>query len=240
MCYNVSLIEGLNKMRHQNSLFDTVKDRKAFDGLKRYNALRLENLPIVAYREQELRAFNALWWLIPHWSKTGKPEAVAFNARVETIDKSPMFSPYFKSSRCLFPISAFYEYSEKEKITIELNGKAKVVKTPYLFRMKKEEPFMLGGIFSVWKNEKTGEELPSFAVLTTEPNPLVKKVHNRMPVIIPEGYYKLWLDREYKDVKELANLAARPYDHAKMLSKRVNAQYLYDRTHQDKECWQGG
>ena len=119
---------------------------------------------------------------------------------------------------------------------IEINGKLKKVKQPYLVRMKDNEPFVLAGIFSVWVDKKTGEELPTYSVLTTEPNNVVGRVHNRMPVILDKKYFKLWLDREYKDTKELKRLIQEPYPAAKMKAEKVDAEYLYDRKHQDKRC----
>lgn len=178
------------------------------------------NLPIIAQRDGELHAFKALWWLVPHWSKTGKPEATAFNARVETVDTSRLFAQYFKSSRCLIPVAAFYEYSGKEMVPVTKDGKTRKVKQPYLIRLKSEEPFALGGIFSVWTDKKTGEEMPSYSVLTTVPNKVVGQVHDRMPVIIPEKYFKLWLDRDYTDTKELNQIAKEPYPASKMIGRK--------------------
>ncbi|MBF8248080.1 MAG: hypothetical protein HW374_880, partial [Bacteroidetes bacterium] len=51
--------------------------------------------------------------------------------------------------------------------------------------MKDDRIFMFAGLFSVWRNEQ-GEEFPSFAIITTEPNELVSPIHNRMPVILEE------------------------------------------------------
>jgi putative SOS response-associated peptidase YedK len=61
----------------------------------------------------------------------------------------------------------------------------------------------------VWK-DPAGRPLPTFALLTTEANELVRPVHGRMPVIVPAKHYDLWLSR---DVQEPADLAPvlRPY-----------------------------
>ena len=36
----------------------------------------------------------------------------------------------------------------------------------------------------------------TFVIITTEPNPLVAKVHDRMPAILPPNHEKEWLDPE--------------------------------------------
>jgi putative SOS response-associated peptidase YedK len=238
MCYNKSVLEKQAELEAQYEIFKNLKDHEnAFSDLPLFNVTAYHNVPVIGTWEDELRAFKAFWCLIPHWSKTGKPEATAFNARIETIDKSKLFAPYFKSSRCLVPVSAFYEYNAEKPLTIEVNGKKKPAKQPSVIMMKDKKSFMLGGCFSVWTDKKTGELKPSYTVITTEPNKLVGAIHNRMPVIIEEKYFELWLDRSYNDVKELKSIAAKSYPATKMIAHEVNAAYLYDRSHNDKKCW---
>ena len=50
-----------------------------------------------------------------------------------------------------------------------------------------------------------GSELETCCVLTTEPNELVRPLHNRMPVIIPNGLEENWID-SVKDGSELRAL----------------------------------
>jgi putative SOS response-associated peptidase YedK len=44
------------------------------------------------------------WWLVPFWAKE-IPKATLFNARIETIEKTPAFRGAFKSRRCLTPLT---------------------------------------------------------------------------------------------------------------------------------------
>jgi putative SOS response-associated peptidase YedK len=104
------------------------------------------------------------------------------------------------------PADAFYEW---KKITVTADTrrrmKERVEKQPFCFRMKDERMFMFAGIFSVWRNNR-GEEFPSFAIVTTEPNELMKPIHNRMPVILQEKDFEQWLDRDNKDTDTLKKL----------------------------------
>jgi putative SOS response-associated peptidase YedK len=52
------------------------------------------------------------WGLVPWWwSKPLKKLRMAtFNARAETVETKPVFRDAFKRSRCLIPISGYYEW----------------------------------------------------------------------------------------------------------------------------------
>jgi putative SOS response-associated peptidase YedK len=47
------------------------------------------------------------------------------------------------------------------------------------------QPFERAGLWDVWRNPDGGK-VESFTIITTEPNELVRPVHNRMPVIFPQ------------------------------------------------------
>ena len=54
------------------------------------------------------------WGLIPRWwSKTIKDAKIAtFNGRAETIETKPFFRDPFKRTRCLIPMSGYYEWQD--------------------------------------------------------------------------------------------------------------------------------
>ena len=66
------------------------------------------------------------------------------------------------------------------------------MKQPYFIKMKKGELFGMAGIWESWKHE--GKTIESCSIITTEPNTIVGAIHDRMPVIMPETAYGLWLD----------------------------------------------
>ena len=63
----------------------------------------------------------------------------------------------------------------------------------------------MGGIWSKWTSPD-GAELESCCVLTTKPNDLIKPLHHRMPVIVPNGYEEQWTE-QVKDADELKGLS---------------------------------
>ncbi len=231
MCGRYAIIDGRKVLDTFARL--TVRDTTAlFADLPRYNASPLQKLPVFAVRDGALVVRKMQWWLIPHWSKDGKPSATTFNAKAETVAQSRLFAPYFRASRCLVPADAFYEWT---KIVPVADGpkKPREEKQPMCIVMKDRSPFMFAGLFSVWKNEK-GEELPSFTILTTTPNALMSGIHSRMPVILPEKHHAQWLDREFKDTNELNKLLV-PYPSEAMNAYPVS-RYVSNSRNEGKEC----
>ena len=76
----------------------------------------------------------------------------------------------------------------------------------YRVRKANYETFWLGGIWSKWTSSD-GAELESCCVLTTDPNDLIKPIHHRMPVVVPNGYEEQWTE-QIKDTYELKRLFA--------------------------------
>jgi len=207
MCGRYAIIDGKRVLATFPMLQQASAQKAVFAGLPQYNASPMQKLPVVAMRGGTLTIGLMQWWLVPHWSKEPKTQFSTFNAKAETLAKSRLFSPYFKGSRCLIPADGFYEW-KKTSLTKTIGGKSKTVveKQPMCIRMKDDAPFMFAGLFSVWKNEEKGEEVPTFTIITTQPNTLLEPIHNRMPVILQQKDHERWLDREYHDTEALAGL----------------------------------
>jgi len=207
MCGRYAIIDGKKVLASFPMLQQAVLASEVFQGLPQYNAAPMQKLPVVAVRGGTLTIQRMQWWLVPHWSKEPATEFSTFNAKSETLEKSRLFGPYLKGSRCLVPADAFYEW--KKAVVSKGPGKAAgelTEKHPMCIRMRSEEPFMFAGLFSVWKGEEEGAELATFTIITTAPNQLLAPIHNRMPVILREKEYDRWLDRDYHDTGELAKL----------------------------------
>ena len=119
------------------------------------------------------------WGLIPAWAK--EPKSIAINARMEGILTKPSFRKPIRCQRCLIPATGFYEWK-----------KTPAGKAPYYIRRKDGGLFAFAGIYDRWQSRETGE-VKTFAILTTEPNQLLREIHNRMPVILPREQESLWL-----------------------------------------------
>ena len=66
-------------------------------------------------------------------------------------------------------------------------------KNPVWFHLKKKQPFAFAGLWDLWR-DVDGEALHSFTIITTVPNALLRRIHNRMPVIFDALQAKQWLD----------------------------------------------
>jgi putative SOS response-associated peptidase YedK len=160
--------------------------------------------PIMAISNDDpTQATYYQWGLIPSWSKDPKIGYKMINARSETAHEKPAFRAAFSRRRCLIPANGFYEWTK--------NGKQK---TPMLVHMDDLELFALAGLWEVWHSPE-GEEVRTCTILTTEPNEVVKPLHNRMAVILHEEDYETWLSPDERPAKELKPLL-RPYEADRM------------------------
>ncbi|MFO0800016.1 MAG: SOS response-associated peptidase [Gemmataceae bacterium] len=105
------------------------------------------------------------------------------NARAETADTRPTFSDLLESRRCLVVADGFVEWRKNHP-----------GKDPHLFRLASDEPFAFAGLWDVWHPAAGGKPILSFCILTTEPNELLKQLHDRMPVILRPDEFGRWLD----------------------------------------------
>ncbi len=221
MCGRYVLIDGRMVLASFAMLRDVQVNSQTFAGLPRYNASPMQKMPVIAVRDGVTVIQPMQWWLVPHWAKEPKTPFSTFNAKAETLEKSRLFAPYFKGSRCLVPADAFYEWKIVAPSATE-RGKPKPApdKIPYCIRMADERPFLFAGLFSVWK-DPTGKELATFTIITTTPNELMSGLHNRMPVILDEKHFAQWLDRDFNDKERLQKLLV-PYPAKKMKAYPVS------------------
>ncbi|MFQ7233278.1 MAG: SOS response-associated peptidase [Enterococcus hulanensis] len=110
---------------------------------------------------------NQITPTLTQWGFTGyKKGQLMINAKSETVEEKKTFSKAFKQSRCVFPMSGFYEWDSSKQKHLFSNGKVTYV----------------AGFYRTHHSE-SGNQMESI-IMTTSPNTSVSKVHDRMPVII--------------------------------------------------------
>jgi putative SOS response-associated peptidase YedK len=178
-----------------------------------YNVAPTQEVPAVVASNGGRRLEVLRWGLIPSWADDPEIGSRMINARSETVAEKPSFRRAFKERRCLIPANGFYEWRKE-------NGG----KQPYYFRMKDGRPFAFAGLWESW-DRHGGGEIQSCTILTTDANDLVSEIHHRMPVILPQEDYELWLDSTLREPDQLLPLLA-PYPTNDMeaypVSRRVN------------------
>ena len=161
------------------------------------------------------------WGLIPPWADDPGIGSRMINARSETAPEKPSFRRAFRGRRCLIPADGFYEWKR-------MNGG----KQPYYIRMEGGGPFAFAGLWESWDKGGSGE-IRSCTILTTEANPLVAEIHDRMPVIVAPDAYDVWLDPE-AEKDELYGLLA-PYPEDEMEAYPVS-RYVNSPRNNDEHC----
>lgn len=197
------------------TLFTTegLEDRfgVGLDGLElqpNYNVAPGQTMPvIVRHGKNELEMMR--WGLVPFWAKDEKIGYKMINARAETLQEKPAFRAAFKSRRCLVPASGYYEWLKEG-----------ASKTPYLFTLKGEKVFSLAGLYETWTDPQ-GMQLATYTIITTEPNALAAKVHDRMPAILLPEEEAEWLDNEAVDTVRVTRLLG-PFSEDRMESYPVS------------------
>ena len=166
----------------------------------RYNIAPTQSAPaILLTPERAQRVFRPLrWGLIPGWAKDPTIGNRMINARAETVAEKPAFRSAFRQRRCLVVSDGFYEWKK---------GPGR--KQPFYIRMRDDRPFAFAGLWEHWEADD-GTGIDSCALLTTQPNNVLRPIHDRMPVILDRANYDLWLDPTMADVDRLKPLLC-PY-----------------------------
>lgn len=178
--------------------------------LDRYNIAPTQDILAVRSIEGEREIALMHWGLIPSWAKEESIGNKMINARSETVTEKPSYKQAFQKRRCLIPANGFYEWQ-----------KTKEGKQPFYFYMKDEDLFAFAGLWEQWRNAE-GKAIESCTILTTAANKILKPVHDRMPVILHESDYELWLDDDARK-QDLRLELLNPFTAKEMKSHAVSS-----------------
>lgn len=210
-------------------MFATLRE-PSFPIVPRYNIAPTQLVPVVRAAAQGEREWVQLrWGLIPHWAKDARIGSSLINARGESLAEKPSFREAFRKRRCLIPADGFYEWQAIE---------GQKTKQPLFIHRRDGKPFAFAGLWDRWRAED-GTELPTFTIVTTAANDLLKPIHERMPVILPRDRFSDWLDTESHPTAEVQELLqALPSEELQMdpVSMRVNNARIDDPTCLDRSA----
>lgn len=205
---------GLSVRNIQN-LIDRYDIVNFLDNFKpRWNIRPGQSNPVIVNQgNKEIELM--VWGLIPHFAIDEQYKYKTINAKAETVDTLPTFRHSFVKKRCLVPATGFYE---PDKINF--------VKQPFpwhYFKMKDNSIFSFAGLYDVWKDKTNGNEIHSYSIITTVPNTIVGKYHDRMPVILEKEDEDIWLNPDIDETDKLRPLL-KPFPDNKMEEWQVGAE----------------
>ena len=119
-------------------------------------------------------------WQIPVQQHT----KLLINARADTLLERKSFIPLLEAGQtCFMLVDGYYEWSTTSKAN----------RHPYRIVLKNDDLFGIAGLYKRVVDRETGEETLHFTTITTDPNPMLAKIHDRMPAILPIGHEMDWL-----------------------------------------------
>jgi putative SOS response-associated peptidase YedK len=155
--------------------------------LPRFNIAPTQDVLTVAVskRLDGARALKAMrWGLVADWAVNDRRKPRPINLKVENLLDRPNYRWLLERRRCIIPADGFYEWEHA-------GGSAK---QPWNIGLRDGPLFGFAGVWTATKIDQ--DWLVSCAILTTTPNELVAKLHDRMPVILAAEDEEVWLAGE--------------------------------------------
>jgi putative SOS response-associated peptidase YedK len=178
--------------------------------MPRYNIAPSQPVPVIIHPSGSGRECHEMTWgLIPSVTKDPSRSPRPINARAETLHDRPSFRPLIGSRRCLVPATGFYEWVKLRKEAV-----------PYYISRKDGGLFSFAGLYDMWKSPDA-QLKKTFTIITTRPNNLAARYHDRMPaMLLPENEAR-WLDSCSLSPDETEELLV-PYPEEDLIAFRVS------------------
>lgn len=169
----------------------------------RWNVAPTQSMPVIRSQDRQLRLVAMRWGLVPFYERQKEKPFALINARAETARAKPAFRQGVASRRCAILADGFYEWRRTDART----------KQPWFIGLRGELPFAFAGIF-----EEGDEGTPGgFCILTTAPNDLVGRIHDRMPVILDPAAAGQWVAGDSISEADFTAMT-RPFPAAEMVA----------------------
>jgi putative SOS response-associated peptidase YedK len=158
----------------------------------------------------ELRPMR--WGLVPSWTQDPSMGQRMINARAETLLEKPAFKQLVATRRCIVPADGFYEWRRENSH-----------KVPMWIYLKSRKPFAFPGLWDSWLDRDTDSQLYTFTIITTRANTLVRRIHDRMPVIYDAAMGRQWLETPFGGRAMELDLALQPLPSERMETHEVSS-----------------
>jgi putative SOS response-associated peptidase YedK len=134
-------------------------------------------VPVIAPDRHGRRAAFPMKWgfQIPGHS-------LVVNARTETAAQKPTFQESWEKRRCIIPASWYFEWEH-----LLGNSGQKKTGDKYMIQPRGTSMTWLAGLYRI------EDGFPVFTVLTREPTQELRRIHDRMPLILPKELIDQWI-----------------------------------------------
>lgn len=132
------------------------------------------------------------WGLVPSWARETTKLPNLFNARVETAFSRPSFRSAVARRHCVVPMDGWYEWAPGS--AAEPGGKVGP-KQPFHMSLPGDAGLLMAGLWEARRDplDETVTQL-SCTILTTEALGPLRRVHERMPLVVGPSVLADWLD----------------------------------------------
>lgn len=134
---------------------------------------------IAAGNEGKRHLRGGRWSLVPSWSSSANLDYPTYNARMESAAQKPTFRDSMRSCRAIIPAAGYFEFKGDR---------------PFYFHSPGNMPLAMAGLYSWWRAGATSPWLLTATVMTCEAIDGPRKIHDRMPLLVPRGLREQWLD----------------------------------------------
>ena len=146
--------------------------------------------------------------LVPFWTKRNPDYGSVMktiNARDDSLAKSGgMWNTMKQKKRCIVVAQGFYEWLKKN------SGKEKI---PHYVKRMDEQLMCFAGLWDCVQYEGSDEKHYTYTIITTDSNPQLSFLHDRMPVILENGsdQIRTWLDPKRSEWSKELQLLLKPF-----------------------------
>ena len=135
-------------------------------------------VPVLASSKGGRKTAYPMWWGYKVQG-LGRP---LVNARSETAAEKEIFRESWVGHRCAVPASWYYEWEH-----LTGNSGQKITGRKFMIQPKNVQAVWLAGLYRI------EEGLPVFTILTRDAEGELRRIHDRMPVILPKALVAEWV-----------------------------------------------
>ncbi|MCW3477458.1 SOS response-associated peptidase [Limobrevibacterium gyesilva] len=121
------------------------------------------------------------WGLLPHATTDPDEAPRPIHARAEAVAAHPVFGDAFRHRRAIVPATEYYQ-----RRTVGEPGRR------YAISRNDGQPMAIAGLWEAFRRPN-GEIERTYCIITTSATGAVAEIHDRMPLVLDEADWAVWL-----------------------------------------------